>query len=721
MNIINELAEHFKLHRWQVENTLSLIDEGNTIPFIARYRKERTGNMDDQLLRQFSQKLNNLRALEQRKEEITRLISQQEKLTDDLRRKIETAAALSELEDIYRPFRPKRKTRGSVARARGLAPIAEMIKNPRTKMADLRDAASRMAASNDEVDSIDDALAGAGDIIAEQLADDADIRKLLRRTLYRQGKLICKAVKNHQDDRDVFAMYADYEEPVAKMPGYRILAVNRGEKEKALSVKLFIDDEKIMPLILGYLPDASSETHQLCRSAAEDAWKRLLLPSLSTEIRRQMTENAEEGAMSVFAVNLDHLLLQPPIRNRVVLGIDPGYRTGCKLAVVNQTGRVLDTGVIYPTPPHNKLDEAGKMVLEKLERHQVTLIAIGNGTASRETERFIGQLIKASQTRVPYLVVSESGASVYSASPEAAEEFPDYDVSLRSAVSIARRVQDPLAELVKIEPRSIGVGQYQHDMSQKRLDEVLGGVVEACVNKVGVDLNTASAALLTYIAGLNKTLAKNIINYRDQKGPFSSRKDLLHVPRMGPKAFEQSAGFLRIPGGSEILDNTSVHPETYEQVYMLSQLLDCRPSPSLAEKAKQCSVEELAEKTGLGVLTLEDVLNALARPGRDPRDELPQPVLRSDVLEIDDLKPDMILQGVVRNVADFGAFVDIGVHQDGLVHISELADHYVNRPMDVVKIGQAVQVKVLQVDTVRKRISLSMKHIRQPAENRREE
>ena len=714
MTIMNELAAHFKLQQWQVENTITLIDEGNTIPFIARYRKERTGEMDDQTLRQFHQQLLSLRALNERREEIQRLINEQGKLTPALEDKIGKAKTLSELDDIYRPYRPKRKTRGSTAREKGLQPLADLLVKTETTRQYLEQQAKNLADASEDIEDGESALAGACDIVAEDLSDNAEIRQQLRRQLYQRGLLTTKKVPDYKDERDVYAMYAEYQEAIARLPGHRILAINRGEREKALQVKLLLEDADVLPVLMAVLPGPDSDMYSICLDIAKDAWKRLIFPSLTTDIRRQLTEQAEAGAMAVFASNLQNLLLQPPIREKIVLGIDPGFRTGCKLAVVEQTGRVLDTGVIYPTPPLSQTEKAAVIVLNMIKKHQVTLIAIGNGTASRETERFVAHLMKEKETKVPYLMVSEAGASVYSASPEAAEEFPEYDVSLRSAVSIARRVQDPLAELVKIEPRSIGVGQYQHDMHEKKLDEVLGGVVEACVNEVGVDLNTASSALLTYVAGLNKTLAKNITQYRDSHGRFKSRRELLKVPRMGPKAFEQSAGFLRIPNGDEWLDNTSIHPETYEQVYLLSQLLDCDPSPVLAEKAHQLPEKQLADKTALGTLTLRDILAALAKPGRDPRDDLPQPTLRSDVLELKDLKPDMMLQGVVRNVADFGAFVDIGVHQDGLVHISELADRYISKPMDIVKTGQPVNVKVLSVDTVRKRISLSMKGLKQP-------
>ena len=714
MSMIEMLRTHFQIQDWQAENVMALIDAGNTIPFIARYRKEMTGNMDDQLLRQFEQKLQSLRALTERRAEVCRLIEEQDQLSEALRLKLEQAKTVTEIDDIYRPFRPKRKTRGSVARDRGLQPLAELLLQPEADFKQIMQLAGQLAGKTEDVPDADSALAGSKDILAEQLSDNADLRSSLRTILFRDGTIHCRIPDKDEAASSVYAMYADYTEPINRIPGHRILAINRGEREKQLSVRVELAAELAVRLITGYLPRHNTELLALFQEIAEDAWKRLLFPSLTTELRSSLTERAEEGAMDVFAENLRSLLLQPPIRNRVILAVDPGFRTGCKIAIVDQTGRVLDTGVIYPTPPHNQTDRAGSIVLGHIEKFQVNLIAIGNGTASRETERFIGRLLNDQGIRIPYLLVNESGASVYSASPEAAAEFPDFDVSLRSAVSIARRVQDPLAELVKIEPRSIGVGQYQHDMSQKKLDDELRGVVESCVNQVGVDLNTASAALLTYVAGMNTTTAKNVISYREKNGAFKSRRALLDVPRMGPKAFEQSAGFLRIPGAAEILDNTSIHPEAYKPVYALSLMLECPPSPELARKARQQPSQLLADRLGLGLLTYQDILDALARPGRDPRDDLPQPTLRSDVLEIEDLQPGMVLQGVVRNVADFGAFVDIGVHQDGLVHISELADQFVKRPMDIVRTGQAVNVSVIQVDAARKRISLTMKGIKQP-------
>ena len=712
MTIARTLETEFKIEPWQVENTLQLIDAGNTIPFIARYRKEATGNLDDQVLRELAERLMFLRSLEERKAEVRRLIETQGELTAELDRQIAVAATLAEIDDLYRPFRPKRRTRASIARDRGLQPLADLLLGQKADLPALQLAALQLANPEKEVPDANAAFDGAMDILAELVADEAWIRRSLRRLLLQDSKI---ESKGKTTETTVYEPYYDFSEPVSRIAGHRVLAINRGEREKHLSVKVVIAPDQPLSIIKSWLIRRESAATPWLLKVAEDAWKRLLAPSLETEIRNELTEQAELQAIRVFAANLRGLLLQPPIRGRCVLGLDPGFRTGCKLAVVDATGLVLDTAVIYPNPPQNQVREAAAIVSSLVSRHQVNLVAIGNGTASRESEAFISGLIRDEGLTLRYLMVSEAGASVYSASRLAAAEFPDFDVSLRSAVSIARRLQDPLAELVKIEPRSIGVGQYQHDLNEKKLDESLKGVVESCVNQVGVDLNTASPSLLSYVAGLSATVARNIVAWREKNGPFPSRQTLLQVPQLGPRAFEQSAGFLRIPGAREPLDNTSVHPEAYGQVHALSHLLGLPASPELAAKARQQPVARLAAELGLGELTFSDILDALAQPGRDPRDDLPQPTMRSDVLDMKDLRPDMVLQGVVRNVADFGAFVDIGVHQDGLVHVSELSDHYVRNPMAVVAVGQAVMVRILQVDPVRKRISLSMKGLAQPS------
>lgn len=715
MSISAQLAQEFKLRESQVDDILHLIDAGNTIPFIARYRKEVTGNLDDQVLRDLDERLKVLRALDERKADVRRLVEAQGQLTPELDRQILAAATQTEIEDLYRPFRPKRRTRASIARERGLQPLADLLLQQPADAAVIDRLARQLAKPESEVPDADAALAGAMDILAEHTADDPWIRRRLRQLLLQDGIL---ETKSKTQETTVYEPYYDYREPVARIAGHRVLAINRGEREKILTVKVTLTADIPLSIIRSWLIRRPSAASPYLEKVIEDTWKRLLQPSLETEVRNELTEQAENQAIKVFATNLRSLLMQPPIRGRRVLGLDPGFRTGCKLAVVDATGLVLDTGVIYPTPPHNKTREAGEIVSRLVRKHQIEMIAIGNGTASRESEMFIAALIREENLPVQYLMVSESGASIYSASRLAASEFPDFDVSLRSAVSIARRLQDPLAELVKIEPRSIGVGQYQHDLNSKHLDETLGGVVESCVNEVGVDLNTASPSLLSYVAGLSTTVARNIVSWREKHGPFPSRQKLLEVPQLGPRAFEQCAGFLRIPGARNPLDNTAVHPESYPQVEKLSQILQVAASPELAARARQLPAKDLAAKIGLGEMTFQDVLDALARPGRDPRDDLPQPTLRSDVLELKDLKPGMVLQGVVRNVADFGAFVDIGVHQDGLVHVSEMADRFIKNPLNIVKTGQAVKVRVLSVDPVRKRISLSMKGFDEPSAGR---
>ncbi|MDD2374324.1 MAG: Tex family protein [Eubacteriales bacterium] len=713
MEIKKVLQEEFAIRADQVEQTLALIDDGNTIPFIARYRKEMTGNLDDQTLRKLSERYEQLKALEQRRADIRRLLEEQDVLSTELERQLINAASMTELEDIYRPFRPKRKTRASVAAARGLTELADYIIAQQGSFDDLKRLAllilDRPEAA--DIDSVEQAIAGAQDILAERLADDAWVRRRLRMEFMRNGQIESSAVKNAGES--VYEPYYDYSEPVSRIASHRVLAINRGEKEKYLNVKVTLPADAAVAILSGKTIQANCPWAELLLSMIQDAWKRLLQPSLENEIRQYLSEQAQEKSIDVFSSNLRSLLMQAPVHGYRILGLDPAFRTGCKLAVVNETGLVLDTDVIYPTPPHNRTEEAARILSDLISKYGIQLIAIGNGTASRESEQFVRDLVHEKKLPIRWMVVSEAGASVYSASELGAAEFPNFDVSLRSAVSIARRLQDPLAELVKIEPKAIGVGQYQHDMNQKRLDEALGGVVEACVNEVGVDLNTASPSLLSYVAGLTPVVARNIVARREKDGPFVSRQELLKIPRLGPKAFEQCAGFLRIPEAQEPLDNTSVHPESYAKVYQLSAILGLKPSVEMARKARQKDLISLAEQLNVGELTLEDILEALTRPGRDPRDDLPQPVLRSDLLDIKDLRPDMVLQGVVRNVADFGAFVDLGMHNDGLVHISELADHFVKNPQTIVHVGQAVQVRVLSVDIVKKRISLSMKGLKQ--------
>ncbi|WP_077533453.1 Tex family protein [Massiliimalia massiliensis] len=711
MDIIKKLQEELKLQHQQVENTVKLIDEGNTIPFIARYRKELTGSLDDQVLRALSERLTYLRGLEKRKEEVLALIEGQEKLTDGLRQSIEQAQTMTEVEDLYRPFRPKRKTRASVAKEKGLAPLAELILKQRKETGVAEEAKAFL---NDEVETIEAAVAGALDIIAEEVSDDASLRGKLRAQLLRQGRLVTKA--SDPEAESVYTMYYEYQEPLSKIAGHRVLAADRGEREGFLKVSVETDEAAALNTVCRQFVKGEGEASELVQSACEDSYSRLIFPSLEREIRSQLTEQADEQAIHIFAENLEKLLMQPPVKDCVTLGLDPAYRTGCKIAVVDGTGKVLATTVVYPTPPQKKAEEAKRTLSALIKKYHVTVISIGNGTASRESESFVAELIRELETPVSYMVVSEAGASVYSASKLAAEEFPEYDVSLRSAVSIARRLQDPLAELVKIDPKAIGVGQYQHDMPKARMDEALGGVVEHCVNTVGVDLNTASQPLLARVAGINQSVARNIVAYREENGAFQNRKELMKVPKLGAKAFTQCAGFLRIPGGQNILDYTGVHPESYpaaEQLlqacgYQLSDVAD-RQIGELAKRAEGIGYPELAKRLDTGIPTLRDIVAELQKPGRDPRDELPKPLLRSDVLELKDLKPGMELKGTVRNVIDFGAFVDIGVHEDGLVHISQLSNRFVKHPLDVVSVGDIVTVWVLDVDLKRKRIALTMK------------
>lgn len=716
MDYSKVLSQQFQIKEEYAKNIISLLDDGNTIPFIARYRKEMHGSMDDQLIREFSEKLEYLRSLDKRREEIRTLIDGQEKLTDEISLALDKAETLSELEDIYRPYRPKRKTRASVAKEKGLEPLAEIILKQESKC-DPVAVAEEYVDEEKGVANVEDALQGAMDIIAETVSDNAEIRKRIRNLANVNGVISSVAVDAEKDS--VYRQYYDYKEPVKKIADHRLLAVNRGEKEGFLKVSVEMDTERPLNSIAKVMiTNPACACADIVKTACEDAYTRLIFPSIEREIRNDLTENACENSMKVFGVNLRQLLMQPPVKGKTVLGLDPGYRTGCKVAVVDGTGKVLDTAVIYPTHSEAKVKESKQKLLQLIKKHNVDIISIGNGTASKETEMFAADAIKEADHPVYYMVVSEAGASVYSASKLAAKELPQLDLTLRSAVSIARRLQDPLAELVKIDPKSIGVGQYQHDMNQKRLGEALGGVVENCVNSVGVDLNTASPSLLSYVAGINKTVSKNIITYREENGKFNTRKELLKVPKLGAKAFEQCAGFLRITDGDNVLDNTSVHPESYKAAAQLlkhmgytEQDVQDGTVADLKQRLSKENTHKLAEELGIGEITLKDIADSIIKKGRDPREELPQPVLRSDILSMEDLKPDMVLTGTVRNVIDFGAFVDIGVHQDGLVHISQICDRYIKHPTDVLSVGDVVKVRVLEVDVPKKRISLTMKEV----------
>lgn len=715
MDIIKTLAEELKLDAGAVERTVALIDEGNTIPFIARYRKEVTGSLDDTVLRNLDERLTYLRSIEKRKGEISALITQMEKMTPEVQKAIDNAKTLTEVEDIYRPFRPHRKTRASVAREKGLEGLAKLLLEQRETYAPtLEEAAATYINEEKGVASAEEAFAGAQDIIAEDISDNAEYRKALRAMTFEYGTLEAKKAKNEDS---VYAQYYEYSEPLNKIPPHRVLAINRGEKEGFLSSKITVPEDYVLNYLFNcvVLGNGSPATKRVS-DAVTDSYERLIAPSIETEIRADMFDVASEGAIKLFSDNLSHLLMQPPLKGKVVLGFDPGYRTGCKLAVVDATGKVCDTAVIYPTKPQERTAESERVVTGLIKKYGVNVVSIGNGTASKESEIFIANLLKKLDEDVKYIIVSEAGASVYSASKLGADEFPDFDVTQRSAVSIARRLQDPLAELVKIEPRAIGVGQYQHDMKPARLDGALEGVVEDCVNAVGVDLNTASHSLLSYIAGINATSAKNIVKYREDNGPFKKRSEVLKVARIGAKAYEQCAGFLRVPGSKEILDNTAVHPESYDVARGLLTMFsfseeDVRAGhlSGLRAKVKEQGMSKVCEELGVGQPTLEDILSELEKPGRDVRESLPPPVLRDDLMDLADLKPGMLLTGTVRNVIDFGAFVDIGVHQDGLVHISQLSDRYVKHPSDVVSVGDIVQVRVLSVDTQKKRIALTMK------------
>jgi len=712
MDILKQISDELNIKLWQVEATVKLIDDGNTIPFIARYRKEQHGSLDDEQLRNLNDRLTYLRNLEEKKQQVLASIEEQGKLTEELKKQILAATTQVVVEDLYRPYRPKRRTRATIAKEKGLEGLSNIILLQMTKTP-LEEEAKAYLSEEKEVNTVEEAIQGAMDIIAESISDEPDYRMHIRNVTFKEG-LIASTAKN-KEEKTVYEMYYEYEEPISKIVGHRVLALNRGEKEKILTVKITAPEEKILLYLeKQVITQDNPITKPVLKATIEDSYKRLIAPAIEREIRNDLTEKAEDGAIKVFGQNLEQLLMQPPIAGQVVLGWDPAFRTGCKLAVVDATGKVLDTIVVYPTEPQNKVEETKKIVKGLIDKYDISLISVGNGTASRESERVIVDMLKEIKKPVQYVIVNEAGASVYSASKLATEEFPNFDVGQRSAASIARRLQDPLAELVKIDPKSIGVGQYQHDMNQKKLSEALSGVVEGCVNKVGVDLNTASASLLEYISGISKVIAKNIVAYREENGKFTERKQLLKVAKLGPKAYEQCAGFMRILDGKNPLDATSVHPESYEAAgsllkklnYNLSDLKGGLTGLSLMIKDKKKTADEL----GIGEITLVDIIKELEKPGRDPRDEMPKPILRTDVLEMTDLEPGMVLKGTVRNVIDFGAFVDIGVHQDGLVHISELsAKKFVKHPLDVVSVGDIVDVKVMSVDLQKKRIQLTMK------------
>lgn len=715
MDILKTLQTEFEVSEFHIKNIVELIDDGNTIPFIARYRKEMTGSCDDQKLREINDRLTYLRNLEKRKEEVLNSIEEQGKLTDEITEAVASATTLAEVEDIYRPYKQKRKTRASVAKEKGLEPLAELLFSFTLKGVDLNEIATEYINEEKGVNSAEEALQGASDIIAEQISDAPEARRVLKDLIAKRG--VIKSVAKSEEE-SVYEMYYDYSEPVSKIPSHRILAINRGEKEGFLKVSVEVEEETALMLLEHLFIKSGSSSTDFCKTAAADSYNRLILPSLERETRTTLTEKADEQAIKMFGSNLKPLLMQPPIKNKTVLAVDPAYRTGCKLAVVDGNSRVLFTGVIYPTPPQSKIEESKKKVLSLIDKFGIDCISIGNGTASKESEIFIADTIKKSKRPVSYMVVNEAGASVYSASKLGAEEFPDFDVSVRSAVSIARRLQDPLSELVKIEPKSIGVGQYQHDVPPARLEESLSGVVEDCVNSVGVDLNTASVSLLKYISGVTNATAKNIVSYREENGGFSSRTELKKVKGLGPKAFQQCAGFLRIPEGKAPLDNTGVHPESYDSAKKLLELFGyslkdvaSNGASGIGAKVKDYGIAKAAEECGIGVPTLNDIVGELEKPGRDIRDELPKPMLRTDIMDMNDLKEGMELTGTVRNVIDFGVFVDIGVHQDGLVHISQICDKFIKHPSEVLKVGEVVKVKVLSVDAQKKRISLTMKGI----------
>ena len=710
MTIIEQLARELNRPAEHIENVVRLLDEGNTIPFIARYRKELHGSMDDTALRTLEERLAYLRNLTERKESVKASIAEQEKLTDELAAAIDAAQTLAEVEDLYRPYKPKRRTRATVAKEKGLEPLAALLFAQERDCPRPEEAAADYLSAEKGVETVADALQGANDIVAEWISDDAAIRRSLRELLEKRGTLRSLAAT---EEDSVYRLYYDFEQPLSRLQGHQILAINRGEKEKMLSAAVLLDRELALPLLRRAVVKPGSAAMEFVKAAAEDAYDRLIYPSLEREMRAALTDKASEGAIKMFALNLKPLLMQPPVKGHVTMGLDPGYAHGCKVAVIDATGKVLDTTVVYPTYGERQKNEAITKLAQLVKKHGVEHIAIGNGTASRETEQMTVELIHKVGGGLSYMIVSEAGASVYSASKLAAEEFPQFDVNLRSAVSIARRLQDPLAELVKIDPKAIGVGQYQHDMPQKELDASLNAVVEDCVNAVGVDLNTASPSLLTRVAGLNGTIAKNIVAFREENGVFTTRRQLLKVAKLGPKAFEQCAGFLRVPESKNVLDNTGVHPESYDAAKGLLELLGATPKDArdLPARLNAYGAEKAAEALGVGVPTLRDIAKELSKPGRDPRDELPAPILRTDVLDIKDLKPGMVLTGTVRNVIDFGVFVDIGVHQDGLVHISQVCNKFIKHPSEAVAVGDVVKVVVLDVDEKKHRISLSMKQV----------
>lgn len=719
MDILAQLTKEFNLKPAHAENVVKLLDEGNTIPFIARYRKEMTGAIDDQVLREFNDRYEYLTNLEKRKQEVYKTISDQDKMTDEISKSINACATMTEIEDVYRPFKQKKNTRASVAISKGLQPLADFILNNQEE--DPYIEADKFINAELGVENRDQAIAGAKDIIAEIISDNAELRKKLRSLMENHGEMQVKMLKD--DDKGTYKMYADFAELVPEIKNHRILAINRGEKEECLKVKIYFDPDMAKRVCVAkYVKARGSECAKLITEAADDGYDRLIAPSIEREVRSNLTKQASEQAIKMFEVNLRPLLLQPPVKGKVTLGLDPGYRTGCKVAVVDETGKLLDHDVIYPAPPKSKIEESKQILKRLIDKYHVNVISIGNGTASKETEIFVAELLKEIDADVSYAVVNEAGASVYSASPLAVEEFPDYDVTIRSAASIARRLQDPLSELIKIDPKSIGVGQYQHDMDKKRLDSVLGGVLEDCVNSVGVDLNTASVSLLKYVSGLNSCVAKNIVTYREENGKFSERKQLLKVPKLGTKAFEQCAGFLRIPDGKNIFDNTAVHPESYEKAQKLLSLfgyteedVKAKRLSDLPKKVKEFGADKAAEYCGLDKATMKDIVSELIKPGRDIRDSLPAPKLRRDILGIEDLYVGMEVEGIVRNVIDFGVFVDIGVHQDGLVHISEITDKYIKHPSDVLKVGQNVTAVIISLDKKNGRIGLSLKQVKKKA------
>ncbi len=708
------IADELNIKISQVENTIKLIDEGNTIPFIARYRKEVTGGLSDETLRTFSERLNYLRNLEKRKEEVTNSIEEQGKLTEEIVKDLENAVTLAEVEDIYRPYKQKKKTRATVAKAKGLEPLAEIIL-AQTETRDINEIATEYINEEKEVKSAEEAIQGALDIIAENISDNPEYRKIIKKIVYTEGMIETKASK--PDEKSAYEMYYDFNEKVNKMPSHRILAINRGEKEDFLKVKIVKDEEKILQIIQKDIIKGETQFTQYLIATIVDSFKRLIEPSIDREIRSDLTEKAEEQAIKVFGKNAKQLLLGAPIKGITVMGFDPAYRTGCKIAIIDETGKVLDITTVYPTEPQNDVEGAEKELIKLINKDKVDMIAIGNGTASRESEMFVSEMIKKCDHKVLYTIVSEAGASVYSASKLATEEYPDINVSIRGAISIARRLQDPLAEFVKIDPKSIGVGQYQHDVNQKKLEESLAGVVEDSVNKVGVDVNTATPSLLSYVSGINKTIAKNIVKYRDENGKITERKQLLKVPKLGKVAFEQCAGFIRIPDGKNALENTAVHPESYESAekllnnlgYKVEDLKDKDKIREIKVKLADVNVKETAKQLEIGELTLNDIIDELGKPGRDPREDMPKPILRQDVLKFEDLREGMILTGTVRNVIDFGAFVDIGVKHDGLVHISEMSEKFVKNPSDIVSVGDIVKVKVIGIDNDRQKVKLSMK------------